>query len=73
MFDILNDEVEIIEEPQEHKIPKKIEPLTTWYGVEPVRFEQPNTFKDNAKYIDYNTEMFFYKINEIIDYLEGIK
>lgn len=63
----LNDEIEIIEED------KKIEPLKSlikWYSVEPVSFEQPNTFRDNAKYIDYNTEMFFNKINEIIDYLK---
>ena len=63
----LNDEVEIIEEPQEHKIPEK---LNTWYGIKPVKSDSPTTFKDNAKYIDYNTEMFFDKINEILDYLE---
>ena len=63
----LNYEVEIIEEPQEHKIPEK---LNTWYGIEPVNLDSPTTFKDNSKYIDYNAEMFFNKINEILDYLE---
>ena len=67
IYAILNDGVEIIEEPQEHKIPEK---LNTWYGIKPVNLDSPSTFKDNAKYIDYNTEMFFDKINEILDYLE---
>ena len=62
----LNDEVEILEE--EKKIPEK---LDTWYGIEPVNLDSPTTFKDNSKYIDFNTEMFFDKINEIIDYLKS--
>ena len=66
---ILNNNVEIIE-PQGHKIPEK---LNTWFGIEPVNLDSPNTFKDNSKYIDFNTEMFFDKINEILDYLKEIE
>jgi len=63
---ILDDKVEILEE--EKKIPEK---LNTWYGIEPVNLDSSTTFKDNSKYIDFNTEMFFDKINEIIDYLKS--
>ena len=62
----LNEPVEILEE--EKKIPEK---LNTWYGIELVNLDSPTTFKDNSKYIDFNTEMFFDKINEIIDYLKS--
>lgn len=53
----LNDEVEIIEEPQEHKIPEKLSYIS--HG-------------DDIAEIPGN-EMLMNKINEIIDYLEGIK
>ena len=68
-LDNLNDEVEIIEDtPKEDK---KIEKLTTYFGIEPVSFEHPRTFEENAKYIDFNAEQFFNKINEIIDKVNG--
>ena len=62
----LNEEIEVLEE--EKKIPEK---LNTWYGIEPVSLDSPTTFKDNSKYIDFNNEMFFDKINEIIDYFKS--
>lgn len=58
-------EVEMIEEDK--KEDNKIEKLDTWFGIKPVNGDSPTTFKENAKYIDHNTEMFFEKINEIID------
>lgn len=60
----LNDEVEIIEEPQEHKIPEKFE-VHSW--------------GDKDKYGSYvdspfpTEEEFMNKINEILDYLKETK
>ena len=53
----LYDEVEIIEEPQEHKIPKKI-------------FLEDMYSANEIKVIDIELEN---KINEILDYLEEIE
>ena len=55
-FDILNEEVEIIEESQEHKIPEKLD-------------QTLNRLDMNEDYYRYIMENRF-KINEIIDYLE---
>ena len=65
----LYDEVEIIEEPQEHKIPEKLT-KTTLYGV-PIlnKKELSNITLTNKRDIVYIKD----KINEIIDYLEEIK
>ena len=57
---MLNDEVEIIEEPQEHKIPKKLDyKYRNLYG----RISQCK--QSEIPIID--------KINEILDYLEEIE
>jgi hypothetical protein len=65
----LNDEVEIIEEPQEHTIPEKLDlgdytEITSKNDMEYKMFEY--IFNKNAN-------AFYNKINEILDYLEGIK
>ena len=53
----LNDEVEIIEEPQEHKIPEKLE-----FG---------RSIENGKEILTVPSEkMIIIKINEIIDYLE---
>ena len=57
----LNDEVEIIEEPQEHKIPEKICTNRIINTKDILEFEMIQN-KINAEYT--------YAINEIIDYLE---
>ena len=59
----LNDEVEIIEEPQEHKIPEKLESYIScgWAG----------TCKDLKREDLFNDlKKIGSKINEILDYLE---
>ncbi len=62
----LNDEVEIIEEPQEHKIPEKLD-LGDYTEI---------TSKNDMKYemfeyiFNKNANAFYNKINEILDYLE---
>lgn len=67
----LNDEVEIIEEnrkePQEHKIPEK---LDTWFSMENVQNNGMSKEDFIIKYANYNFETYFNKINEILDYLE---
>ena len=50
----LNDEVEIIEEPQEHKIPEKMNFV----------------YKNEDDMQNANNERFKYYINAILDYLE---
>ena len=62
-FDELNDEVEIIEEPQEHKIPEKLK-CAAWGDKD-----------ENGNYLMSaipSNEMLMNKINEIIDCLEEI-
>ena len=54
LFYNINDEVEIIEEPQEHKIPEKLSYILD--GNDIAAFP--------------NNEMLMNKINEILDYLE---
>ena len=61
--EFLNDEVQIINEYEENK---KIEKLNVWYGMKQVNANIPI---DIEKTIDSNSEMFFRKINEIIDYI----
>ena len=53
----LNDEVEIIEEPQEHKIPEKLD---------------KRDFLDNKslEQVDSDLDFIIDKINEILNYLE---
>ena len=60
-FNILNNEVEILEE--EKKIPEK---LSTWYSVEVKQSDE-----ENIEYANYNFETMYKKINEIIDYLKS--
>lgn len=65
----LHYEVEIIEEPQEHKMPEKLDlgdytEITSKNDMEYKMFEY--IFNKNAN-------AFYNKINEIIDYLEEIK
>ena len=62
----LNDKVEIIE-PQEHKIPEK---LDTWFSMENVQNNGMSKEDFIINYANYNFETYFNKINEIIDYLE---
>ncbi len=67
----LNDEVEIIEEPQEHKIPEKLD------------IREEKNIKNNWKWKVYGEEYGYNistpqkiiacKVNEIIDYLEENK
>lgn len=61
----LNDEVEIIEEPKEHKIPKKIQSNGESLYSEYIGQWLVNT----EKYTEYD-ELLMNKINEILDYLE---
>lgn len=61
LFDILNDEIEILEEPK--GIPEK---LRTWYSV-----EENQSIEENCNYANDNFETMYEKINEIIDYLES--
>jgi len=56
----LNDEVEIIEEPQEHKIPKKIT----------MRADMVGDINNKIENLNINQIAIEDKINEIIDYLE---
>lgn len=56
---MLNEEIEIIEEPQEHKIPEKLD-------------QTLNRLDMNEDYYRYIMENRF-KINEILDYLEKIE
>lgn len=76
----LNDEIEIIEEPQEHKIPEKLDIVlldqsdnwTRKYNKNLKDFESAH-IELNPYVIDVirqNTLEFQSKINEIIDYLE---
>ena len=60
IFNCLNEEVEIIEEPQEHKIPEKIE---NYKSDDDSLIGLRETI--NVMYDDISR-----KINEIIDYLE---
>jgi hypothetical protein len=59
---ILNDEVEIIEEPQEHKISKKFE-----------IYDNSIEWCCNGRSITDNEKDIMEKINEILKYLEEIK
>ena len=60
---ILNDEVEIIEEPQEHKIPEK---LTIGVNV------CDEIHINNEIYGERQVRVVADKINEILDYLEEL-
>ena len=60
----LTDEVEIIEDTSKEK--KKIEELSTWYAIS----EQP-TLDGLCKYLDYNNEQFYNKINELVRKVNG--
>ena len=62
----LNDEVEVIEEPQEHKIPEKLT-KTTLYGVPILNKKELSniTLTNKRDIVDIKD-----KINEILDYLE---
>lgn len=62
----LNDEIEIIEEPQEHKIPEKIE-YTFNLG-----FIDINDKDLVIKEVNKTINDLYKKYNEIIDYLEKI-
>ena len=64
---ILNDEVEIIEEPQEHKIPKKIE----YHQVRRNEVEVDYIEDGIVKHFCLNKKQRYFadKINEILDYL----
>lgn len=62
-FDDLNEEVEIIEEPQEHKIPKKFK--VNWEIDDDNTIDLEVAGNIECKLAD--------KINEIIDYLEEIE
>ena len=68
LFDILNDEVEIIEEPQEHKIPEKLSNI---------KFENGKFYLSVGNKHNYIIrevdKVFLNKINEILDYLEKIE
>ena len=69
----LNDEVEIIEEhneePQEHKIPEKIEICYSPDIEEEIFYEKGN--KPNHYVLgDAGNKLIISKINEILDYLE---
>ena len=69
----LNTEVEIIEEPQEHKIPEK---LDKYYDKDLEEYVVETYIKGvNYKEIFKSRydEMIISKINEILDYLEEIK
>lgn len=69
IFNCLNDEVEIIEEPQEHKIPKKIEICYSPDIEEEIFYEKGN--KPNHYVLgDAGNKLIISKINEILDYLE---
>lgn len=59
----LNDEVEIIEEPQEHKIPEKIK----------INDDGTLGFPNGSWSARNMDKAFAIKINEILDYLEEIK
>ena len=64
----INDVVMIIEEPQEHKIPKRIQSNGESLYSEYIGEWLVNT----EKYTEYD-ELLMNKINEILDYLEEIK
>ena len=65
----LNEEIEIIEEPQEHKIPKKIEICYSPDIEEEIFYEKGN--KPNHYVLgDAGNKLIIGKINEILDYLE---
>ena len=66
MIEFLNKEVEIIEEPQEHKIPDKIDQWDKKWHYIYYKKEQLNQIRDNI-------EQLRQKYNEIIDYLEERK
>ena len=61
----LNDEVEIIEEPQEHKIPEKLN----------IDKEHNRLFKKDGSYWSIKAhQVYVYEVlNEILDYLEEIE
>ncbi len=64
----LNTTVEIIEEPQEHKIPEKIEIYNKEYD-EDCKYIFDKYCQDI--YISKSEEISINKINEILDYLEA--
>ena len=65
-----NDEVEIIEEPQEHKIPEKLEICYSPDIEEEIFYEKGN--KPNHYVLgDAGNKLIISKINEILDYLEN--
>jgi len=59
-------EVEIIEEPQEHKIPEKIDQWDRQWHYTYYKKEQLNQMQDNI-------EQLRQKYNKIVDYLEEIE
>jgi len=59
-----NDEVEIIEEPQEHKIPEKFK-VHSWGDKDKYGSYVDSPFPTNEELMN--------KINEILDYLEEIE
>ena len=63
IYAILNEEVEIIEEPQEHKIPEKLVVNLNSNDINAV---------NNYRATNLECELAF-KINEILDYLEEIE
>lgn len=65
-------EVEIIEEPKEHKIPEKLEICYSPDIEEEIFYEKGN--KPNHYVLgDAGNKLIISKINEILDYLEEIK
>ncbi len=56
----LNDEVEIIKEPQEHKIPEKLD-------------KRDFLNNETLDQVDADLNFIIDKINEILDYLEDLK
>ena len=71
-LDFINDEVEIIEEPQEHKIPRNIFLNKTDgdYYIDAYSYEQVPL---ERKKLSIEEVLIINKINEIIDYLEEKK
>ena len=67
-YENLNDEVEIIEEPQEHKIPEKL----PYYSLEKIQKakNKDEWREERISLLEERINDYHNKINEILDYLE---
>ena len=71
VMEYINDEVEIIEESQEHKIPEKL----PYYSLEKIQKakNKDEWREERISLLEKRIDDYHNKINEIIDYMEEIK